>query len=135
MKRIVLLGAVVTVLVAAVAFFLFVPQAAEVFTSKRTVTDKAQIAQISLGFVQNPYPDDYNVMRIPGWLENRGDKRIVSADIEIQLLDDGGNRKELVKYTVTDIKPRSRKTFDANAGNFNGPRKTQIKIVKLEVAN
>ncbi|HEY3318399.1 MAG TPA: FxLYD domain-containing protein [Coriobacteriia bacterium] len=134
MRRIILLSVVVVALVGLVGYVLLVPNATEVFAKKTTVTDPTTIAKLTLGFVQNPYPDDYNVMRIPGWIDNRGNQRIVTADVEIQLLDQGGNRKELVKYQVTDIAPRSRKSFDANGGNFNAPRTAKVKIVKLEVA-
>jgi hypothetical protein len=133
MKRTILLGSLVVVLAAIAAYVLLVPHAADVFAKKTVITDQATIGRLSLGFVQNPYPDDYNVMRIPGWVDNRGAQRIVSADLEIQMTDDQGNRKELVKYQVLDIPPRSRKSFDANGGTFSGARKTQVKIVRLEV--
>ena len=134
MKRYIVAGVVVAFVLVIAGYLLFVPGAASILGAKTEVTNPIKIAQLTVGFVENPYPDDYNVMRIPGWVENLSNKRIISADLEIQLLDSDGNRKELIKYTVNDIASGARKTFDANGGAFSGPRNSKVKIVRLVVA-
>ena len=37
-----------------------------------------------------------------------------------------------MKYTITDLGPKSRKTFDAVGGSFTGARQAQMKVVKIE---
>ncbi len=130
----VLLGVVIAVLVAVVAALLLVPNATQIFQRKSVVTDQAKINKLVLGYVGAPYPDDYNVLRVPGWVDNLTTQRIVSATLEIQLLDKDGNRKELVQYEVDDIAARSRKSFNANGATFTQPRTATIKITRLEVA-
>ncbi|MHB9148474.1 MAG: hypothetical protein ACYC33_00065 [Thermoleophilia bacterium] len=97
------------------------------------ITDPAQIDEIAVAFVQNPYNDDYGMMRIVGYLDNFGSSTIVSATLEIQLLGDDGGKKELVTYEVADVAPGARRTFDANAGTIDGSRTVNVKIAELRV--
>lgn len=99
----------------------------------KVITDQNIIAKTTLGFVQLPYKDDYGVTRLSGYFDNLGKTTIQTADIEIQLFDSDGNRKELVKYQVHDIKPQTRKSFDANAGALQDSRTATIKVARIEV--
>ncbi|RJQ54657.1 MAG: hypothetical protein C4521_03940 [Actinobacteria bacterium] len=97
------------------------------------IKDAKQIEQTALAFVRNPYQDDYQLVRIAGYVQNLGRAKIASAYLEIQLLDGDGNKKELVKYQVNEVPAYSRKSFDANAGSIAGSRKAEVKITRLEV--
>ncbi len=97
------------------------------------IKDQKVIAKSVVAFVRNPYKDDYDISRIVGYVENRGRGKLVRAHLEIQLLDKDGNKKELVKYDVTDVPPMSRRSFDANAGGLSGDRRAAAKITEIEV--
>lgn len=120
-------------LLVAAAFFAFSPRAADIGRRTVDVSEPKAIAKTAVAFVQNPYKDDYELTRVAGYVDNLTDDKITSARLEIQLLDKGGERKELVKYEVNDIAPRSRKPFDANAGSLSGSRQARVKIVSLRV--
>jgi hypothetical protein len=131
-KTYVVLAIVASLLVAALAYLALAPGAENLFRSAHTVTDPALVKKSVVVFVRNPYKDDYGVTRIPGYIDNVGRQDIASVDVEIQLYD-GEKRKELVKYTVEDVKAGARKTFDANAGLIDIGREARIKIKALEV--
>jgi hypothetical protein len=120
-KLYVMLGIVVLVLAAVAAYVLVRPDASDSLRPKATVTDA------------NPFKDDYDLSHIAGYVDNLGKADVASVKLEIQLLDNEGNRKELVKYTVEDIKAGARKTWDANAGSIAGPRRSVVKITGIEV--
>ncbi len=101
--------------------------------STTTIKDPKKIPRMVTAFVRNPYKDDYDLSRISGYVDNLTAGKVVRAHIEIQLQDKDGNRKELVKYDVTDIPAYSRKTFDANAGALGGDRRSTAKITEIEV--
>ncbi len=98
------------------------------------IKDKKLINKTVVAFVRNPYKDNYDISRIAGYIDNRGAAKVARAHLEIQLLDSKGNRKELVKYDITDIPAYSRRSFDANAGDLSGDRKAVAKITEIEVA-
>jgi len=130
MRR-VMLVLLVTAVVAGVVGYMAVSQKGG--TSTVTIRDPKLIPKYAVAFVRNPYKDDYDLSRIAGYVDNLGTTRIIRAHLEIQLVDSSGNRKELVKYDVTSIGPRSRKSFDANAGGLPASRRSTAKITVIEV--
>jgi hypothetical protein len=96
------------------------------------VTEKQEIDSLAIAYVQPPYSDDYQLLRLAGYVENLSDKPITVASLEFQLLDEDGNKKELIAYDVSDIPAHSRKSFDANAGVISPDRDVQVSIVQLE---
>jgi hypothetical protein len=115
------------------AYVEFAPVVRESLQATTVIQDEEQINEQVLVFVRNPYKDDYDLSRLPGYLDNKGELKIVRATLEIELRDSSDNRREVVSYEVRDVQPGSRKTFDANAGAINGPRKAAVKVVELEV--
>jgi len=103
------------------------------FRSTKTVDDEQQISKMALAFVGAPFPDDYNVLRVPGWVDNRSKQDFKTVTIEIQLLDEKKAKKEKVTYEVADVPAGTRKTFDVNAGTLPSTREATIQIVKVEV--
>lgn len=97
------------------------------------IEDPAEIDKMVIGFVGSPFVDDYNMLRVPGYVDNNSDSDIKSATLEIQLIDEDGNKKELVEYIMEDIGARSRETYDVNAGTVPADRTATIRIVQLEV--
>ena len=41
--------------------------------------------------------------------------------------------RQIVKYTLNDIAPGQKKSFDANGGPLSGPRTAKVKIISVEV--
>jgi hypothetical protein len=132
-KLYVMLGIVVLVLAAVAAYVLVRPDASDSLRPKATVTDANEVKKYVVVFARNPFKDDYDLSHIAGYVDNLGKADVASVKLEIQLLDNEGNRKELVKYTVEDIKAGARKTWDANAGSIAGPRRSVVKITGIEV--
>ncbi len=124
----------IAILVAAAGVWaVLTPGALDMLKSSQSVTEAEQIAAVALGWVGSPFPDDYGLLRVPGWVENRSTQKIRSATVEIQLLDEDGNKKEKVSYEVTDIAPGARKTFDINAGTLPSSRTATIAITRVEL--
>lgn len=98
------------------------------------VTDQDRIAKMAVGFVNEPYLDDYGMTRIAGWVQNRSGDRLETVTLAITLLDDKGNKREKVTYEVHDVEPGKRVTFDANAGSIAGSRLAKVAIARMEVA-
>ncbi len=124
---------VLILLVAGVAYFYFAPGASNALRETQVIDDPAVVNEMVLGYVSAPFTNDYNVLRIPGWIDNNSESEIRAATIQIQLMDEDGNKKELIDLTVDDIAPNSRKTFDVNGGTIPGTRTAQIIILELEV--
>lgn len=116
-----------------VAYFLLSPSGADLLRSKKVITDAKVINKTAVGYVGNPYKDDYQMSRVTGYVDNLGKQELARVVFEIRLIDSDGNRKERVKYVVTDVPARSRKSFDANAGAISGARNAEAKIVEIEV--
>lgn len=118
-----------------VYYFLLAPQDAGGAPSgpSTVITDREAINAQVVAFIRNPYKDDYEITRIAGYVDNKGETYVKRALIEIQLADDQGNKKELVKYEVKDIPADSRRTFDANAGSIAGTRSATGIITEIEV--
>ena len=114
-------------------YFILGDDVAAMFESTSVVKDPKVIDKTVVAFVRNPFEDDYGIKRLAGYVDNKGKKDLAVVNIEIQLLDGDGNKKELVKYRVENVPPSSRKPFDANAGAIQGDREAQIKVVSLEV--
>lgn len=132
-KSVIILIAVVVLLGGLAAYLVFVPGATNLFRRATAVTDPQEAASMAVAGVESPYKDDYGMTRITGWVDNRTADDFKSVSIKIQLLDQGGNRKELVDYTVEDVPAGSRKTFDANAGSIDGSRSAKLTVSKVEV--
>lgn len=131
MRRAWVVFAVVAVIAATVGFLVLSSQNT---TKTRLIKDKKVIRKLAVAFVRNPYKDDYGISRIAGYVQDLSGSKIARAHLEIQLSDRSGNRKELIKYDVTDIAAYSRRTFDANAGPLGGERRANVKITEIEVA-
>lgn len=129
----ILLGAIILILGVGVLYMTSAPQAMDIFKSKQVVTKAAETNNLARGWVGAPYPDDYGMTRIPGYMDNVSKDDLRNVQIEIQLLDDKGNRKEIVKYTVEAVPVGARRTFDVNAGPISGPRTATVKLVSVEV--
>lgn len=129
----ILLGAIILILGVGVLYMTSAPQAMDIFKSKKLVTKAAETNNLARGWVGAPYPDDYGMTRIPGYMDNVSKDDLRNAKIEIQLLDDKGNRKEVVKYTVESVPVGARTTFDVNAGPIGGPRTATVKLISVEV--
>lgn len=105
-----------------------------VLPSSGTLTqDAEEISKRALAYSGAPYRDDYGNTRVPGYVDNNGDRRLVKVNLIIDLLDDAGNRKERIQYTVDDIAAGERKWFDVDAGSWAGPRKPTITVESIEV--
>jgi hypothetical protein len=134
MRRIyIVLGILVLVLGIAIIYVTSAPDALNFMRSTQKVTDPAKMQSMALGWVGLPYTDDYQITHIPGYIDNHSGSTLASVDLQIWLLDSDGNRKEIVKYTVKDVPPGRRKTFDANAGPLKSSRTAKIKIDSITV--
>ena len=120
-------------LVGLVAYVLLTPSALDPFRSTKTINVKAQIDKLTIAFVGAPYPDDYNVLRLPGWIDNKSKQKFRSATVQIQLLDEKGAKKEKITYDVENLDPQTRTTFDINAGTLPATYKAEIQVTKVEV--
>lgn len=103
------------------------------FRGTETISEKEQIDGMVIAFVGSPFQDDYNMLRVPGYLDNNSESDIKSASIQIQLLDEAGNKKELIDYVIEDITAKSRETYDVNAGTIPPDRTATIQVVELVV--
>lgn len=132
-KVYVVFAALVVVLGVVLALVLTRPDlTTDLLRSKTKVTGEEQVNKTVSVFVRNPYKDDYGVVRIPGYVDNLGNKRVARVQLKITLYEKQ-DRREIVTYEVEDIPVGSRKTFDANAGTLEGGRTAQVEITTLEV--
>lgn len=131
-KGVIALGLTAVLLAAGLAVLVSNPDAINVFRGKEKTTDGKAIARTAVVFVRHPYKDDYNVLRIPGYVDNIGKREIARIDLEIQLYE-GEARKEKVLYSVENIKAGRRKSFDANAGTLDPGRTAKVKVTAIEV--
>jgi len=98
------------------------------------ITDQKKIGALALAFVAPPYADQYQALRVSGYVDNLSTTQtLVRTSVEINLYDRDGNRKEVVKQTLKDIPPRQRKSYDVSAGTFKDARDARIKVVSVEV--
>ena len=132
-KVYVVFAAVVIVLGAVVAVMLLRPDlTTDLLRSKTKVTGEDQVNKAVSIFVRNPYKDDYGVVRIPGYVDNLGNKEITRVQLKITLYEKQ-DRREIVTYEVENVPVGSRKTFDANAGVLEGGRTAEVVVETLEV--
>lgn len=132
-RTLALLVTVVVLLAVAVLYVVSAPGAKDLFRSRSRITDEKTMNKMIFGYVGNPYTDDYQNSRIPGYMRNESKQEVASIDLEIDLYSSKGDRKEIIKYTVRDVAPGQRKSFDANAGTLDGPRTAKVKILSVEV--
>ena len=131
-KTVIFLGILVMLLGAAVAYFVMTPGADEILAEREVITDQGEIDALALAFIQPPYRDDYQMVRVAGYIDNFSEYKIAEADLEIQMFDADGNKKELDRYTVNNIPADSRKSFDANAGSILS-QQAELEIVRIEL--
>jgi hypothetical protein len=132
-KSIATLIGVVLLLAVVVGVVLMRPEAVKnVFRSTAVITDASEIDGMLTVFARNPYKDDYDMMRIPGYVQNTSDRDIAAVKIEISLWEKE-NRKEIVSYEVSDVPAGRMVTFDANAGAIPGSRTSQVEVTSIEV--
>lgn len=124
---------VLVLVVAAVAYVALTPGLIDSLRPADTVKDEATINKTVLAFVQEPQTDNYSLARVPGWIDNQSNKKIRSATLLIQLFDGDGNRREKITYEVVNLEPKSRKTFDINAGTIPPDRKATVNVTEIEV--
>jgi len=98
------------------------------------VTDATELEAIAIGFVQPPYQDDYNSLRVAGYVDNMSDRTVYETKVTIDLLDEDDNRQEVIEHRVQNIPPRSRKWFDIDGGTYEGPREAFIVVDSVEFA-
>jgi len=132
-RSLLVLGGVIAALAVIAAVVIFLPGVLGDSRPTTTVTDPAVIAKTALVFVNNPYKDDYDTMRIPGYVDNLGSADIIAVSMDVQLLDKDGNRKEVVKYVVKGVPAGGRTTFDANAGAIGDSRTAKVKVTSIQV--
>ncbi|PKQ16065.1 MAG: hypothetical protein CVT67_06410 [Actinobacteria bacterium HGW-Actinobacteria-7] len=132
-KTAIVLIALLVALAVVVVFLLSSPDAQDLLKGHKTISSAAQIDKLVIGWVGNPYTDDYQNSRIAGYMQNNSTQKLSKVNIEIELLDSKGNRKEIVKYTLENVLPGQRKSFDANAGTLDGSRNAKVKITSVEV--
>jgi hypothetical protein len=132
MKAVYVVIAIVIVVLGGAAVWLVLGSGSSDFlANEQTVSDAETINEMAAAYVDRPYPDDYNVTRVPGYVDNISDKTFASVTLEIQLLADDGDKAEVVEHTVEDINPGSRKTFDINAGTIGESRTAQGAIIEI----
>lgn len=129
----VVIGVLVLALVGAGVYVATNPDVLDTFKTKKSITNDKQIQKMAVGFVANPYQDDYGMIRVSGYVDNKSKSKIVTAKLEINLLDEKGNRKERIEYQLSGIDANSRKSFDTIGGTYAGPRNAQMKIAAIEV--
>lgn len=98
-----------------------------------TITDQEKIAEQAIAFAAPPFADDYGLLRLTGYVDNLSKSDFRAVTIEIQLIDEDGNKKEKITHTLKDIPAGTRKTFDINGGTLPASRKAEIAITSLEV--
>ena len=126
---------VVVLAVAAAAYYFILGSGADLFAPTSTITEsRGDLAKRPSASSSLPYKDDYGMTRVAGYIDNQLGKELKAVQVEVRLLDDKNNKRELLRYEVTDVAPRSRKSFDVNAGAITGTRKAEIKVVKIEAA-
>lgn len=129
----VLLVLLVIALIALVAYVVMTPEVLQNFRPTKVISDAKQIDKMTLGFVREPYADDYNNLRVPGWIDNRSKQDMKVVSVEIQLLDEKQQKKEKITYDIQNVAAGTRETFDINAGMVPPGRTAQITIKKVEV--
>ncbi len=134
MKRsYVVIGIVIVLVAGVVGYLLLVPGASDFLAETQIIEDQAQIDEMALAYIAQPYPDDYNTTRIPGYLDNRSESEFAEVTIEIQLLTDDGDAAELIQHELTDIAPGARKTFDINAGTIGETRRAEVDVTSITI--
>ena len=77
MKRsYVVIGIVIVLVAGVVGYLLLVPGASDFLAKTQIIEDQAQIDEMALAYIAQPYPDDYNTTRIPGYLDNRSERSL-----------------------------------------------------------
>jgi hypothetical protein len=128
----IIVAVIVVVGLAAGAVFLLSPDARNLFRPTTTIDDP-ELMQEVIGYVGPPYRDDYDTTRVNGYVDNFSSEEIAVVTIEVQLLNEDGEREELVTFELEDIGAGNRKTYDISAGTLPGPRTAEITIVSMEV--
>lgn len=98
------------------------------------ITDEAEVQTHALAFVQPPYRDDYNNLRLAGYVDNIGNTEIISATLEIEVRDSQDNRLLLVEHVTGAVPVGQRAWFDLDQGTFGEPGTASIRVIAVEVA-
>ncbi len=131
----ILLGVAIVVLAGAVVYFVgFGPSPVPQVRSGEVITDPAEIGERVLAYSQPPYRDDYGNARVAGYVDNYGDRDVLTAELTIELRDADGSRQETVVLTVNDVGAGQRKWYDVDAGTFVGPRVPKVSVDSIEIA-
>lgn len=132
-KRILVPAIIILVLGGLIAYLLLTPGAANLLRATETIEDKAVIDTTVIGYVGVTFADDFGYLRVPGYVDNISESEVRSLELEIQLLDAEGNKKEKISHTMESIAPGTRQTYDINAGVLPPDRTATIAITKVEV--
>lgn len=97
------------------------------------ITDEAEVNAHALAFVQPPYRDDFDNLRVAGYVDNLGERELVAATVEIELRNDNGDRIALIEHTVPSVPARERVWFDIDQGTWPGPTTATITVKSVEV--
>lgn len=98
------------------------------------ITDAKQLSTLASAFVAPPYEDDYQAIRVSGFVENPSKTNLAAVTIYVELRDSDGAKKESVTRTFTDLRAGSRQTYDISVGTFSGPRTATVKVVSAQAA-
>lgn len=129
----VIAAVVILVLGGVVAWLLLTDGASDFLATERSVTEPDTINELAAAYVDRPYPDDYNVTRVVGYVDNVSQEQFSSVTLEIQLLTSDGDKAELIEHTLEDIAPGTRKTFDINAGTIGDTRLAEGGIAEIVI--
>jgi hypothetical protein len=128
-----ILAIVMLALVGTIGYLLLAPGAADLLAPTETITDPDRLESVAVSFVQTPFPNDYDTVRVPGWVDNVSTTKIRSVTLEVQLIDQDGSRRELITHVVKDLEAGTRRSFDVNAGTLVGPRTAEVRVVEAVV--
>jgi hypothetical protein len=98
------------------------------------ISDPKQLGAMAIAFVAPPYMDDYQALRVSGFVENHSKTPLAAVTITVELRNSDGAKKETVTRTFTDLPVGTRKTYDIAVGTFSGPRTATVKVTSAQVA-
>lgn len=124
---------VVLAIIAVAAYLATMTNLLDGLRGSTTVTDPQRVNEMVLAYVGTPFPDDYGLLRVPGWVQNNTGETLKGVTVDVQLFNEDGKREEKVSLTVKDIGPRARKSFDVNAGTLPPSRTATISVGSVEV--
>ncbi len=133
----IVLGVLAVAAIAAVVAFVVLPTLGDDEPARGSgveITDADEVGTYALAFVQPPYRDDYNNLRLAGYVDNIGSVDLISVQLEIEVRDSANNRLLLVEHATGAIPVGQRAWFDLDQGTFGEPGTASIKVISVEAA-